>query len=351
MISLRGPKLKIFFGIMAVISLVAGVYFTFFQIRGFEETTATIIDVVADHTGEDITYWPIVEYTVDGITYTGQSDQSGPSYSVGQTTTIYYDPQNPEVFHGSGHSVYFIVVGAVILVVIVVSSIRERKDQKENEEYRKATGHTGYAPHEEGEERELYFLTDLGTPKYGHRIEDGYRRVLYEAKMTKFSLTMPYKFDFTDHEHGITTPHLVGHEEQTQWGSALLDNHNTFDFDGVDVWKHLRQNGISVDTNYTVGEATLVGMKYRILRDGVEIARAEQTSQYPHEDDESQHKVAGALPVRGFFRIWTGEQNLDLLFVTLMAFARTEAADDRGGNYGAILGTIKNKKNAKQYDR
>ncbi len=134
---------------------------------------------------------------------------------------------------------------------------------------------------------------------------------------------------------------MVGHAEETQWGSILLDDHLTFEFDGVDVWKHLKENGISVETSYTAGESTLVGMKYHIFRDGAEVAVAEMTSQYPHEDDAAEHKVASAVPIEGFFRIWTKEQNLDLLFLTIMAFARSKSSDDKGGTIGAKIGTIK----------
>lgn len=111
--------------------------------------------------------------------------------------------------------------------------------------------------------------------------------------MTKFNLTSAREFDFIDHEHGTTTPHLVGHEEESHWDSLLIDNHYTFELDGVDVWKHLKEHGISVDTNFTVGEATAVGKSYRILRDGYEIAR-------------------------------------------------TGASDDKGGSRGALFGTLKN---------
>lgn len=109
------------------------------------------------------------------------------------------------------------------------------------------------------------------------------------------------------------------------------------------MWKHLKQNGVSVDTNYTVGEVTAVGKNYRILRDGAEIARAVQTSQYVHEEDAEAHNVAGAIPIQGFFRVWTREQNLDLVFMTLLAFARSGAGDDKGGNFGAIIGTLERK--------
>ena len=344
MISLRGPKLKLFAGILAAICFVAGVYSTFFHSQGFIKTTATIVDVERDSGTDDAsdTYTPIVSYTVNGKTYTGMLDQASSQYKVGQTIRVLYDPNDPTVVHGgSGMGIYLMVVSAAILAFILFSSVREKQSQKEAQELREQSGRTGYAPSSQGEEREVYFLTDLGTPKYGHRIEDGDRRVLYEAKMTKFTLSAPFGFDFIDHEHGTVTPHLVGHTEDSQWNSLIFDDHHTFELDGVDVWKHLKENGISAETAFDSGSGRLIGMVYRILRDGVEIARAESTSQYPHEEDAAQHKVAGALPVQGFFRIWTREENLELLFLTLMAFARTDASDDKGGNRGALFGTIK----------
>ena len=344
MISLRGPKLKILAAVLAAVALVAGVYTTFFKSRGFVKTTATIIEIERNYGSGDETdtFTPTVEYIVDGKTYTGKLDQSSGSYRVGKTIPVLYDPNDPNVVHGGdGIGVYFIVVGAVILAVVIFSAVKEKQDRERAKELRESRGQTGYAPSVRGGERELYFLTDLGTPKYGHRIEDGSRRVLYEAKMTKFNLASAHEFDFIDHEHGTTTPHLVGHEEESQWDSFLIDNHYTFELDGVDVWKHLKESGVSVDTSFAAGQATVIGKQYRILRDGAEIARAEQTSQYPHEEDAEQHKVASAIPAQGFFRLWTREQNLDLVFMTLVAFARSGASDDKGGNFGAVLGTLK----------
>ena len=69
MFSVRGPKQKIFAGILAAIVLTAGVYMTFFQSRGFVKTMASITDVRLDSTGESTIYYPTVEYTVDGKTY------------------------------------------------------------------------------------------------------------------------------------------------------------------------------------------------------------------------------------------------------------------------------------------
>ena len=344
MVSIRGPKFKIIAALIALACLAAGVYFTFFHSRGFVKTTARIVSVERNigSGDESDTFTPTVEYTVDGVTYTERLDESSSSYKVGKIIPVLYDPKDPSVVHsGSGFGIYLMVVSAAILVIVLLSTIRKKKSLKQLDELRDGRAPAGYLPSVQGEERELYFLTDLGTPKFGHRIEDRSRRVLYEAKMTKFAVTAPFGFDFIDHVWGTTTPHLVGHEEESHWDSLLIGDHNTFELDGVDIWKHLKQNGVSVESSFSGGEGRLIGTSYRILRDGREIARAESTGQYPHEEDAAEHKIAGAIPGQYFYRIWTREQNLDLLFMTLMAFARTGASDAQGGSFGALVGTIK----------
>lgn len=340
--SFRGLKFRFFAGVLAVLCIILGIYLNFFHSRGFVETDAEIVSLIAEEDADgDEVFFPEVKYTANGETYTARLDTSSPSYKVGRTISVRYDPNNPSVVHGGrGFEIYVLVIGVVILAVCIFSAIREKKTQTQLQELRESRGQTSYSPSVQGEERELYFLTDLGTPKYGHRIEDQSRRVLYEAKMTKFTLTQPFGFDFIDHEHGTAVPHLVGHSEETDWDSLLFDNHYTFELDGVDVWKHLERNGVSVQTNYAAGNGRAVGMDYRIFRNGAEIARAESTSQYPHEEDAAQHNVAGKIMAQGFYRIWTREENLDLLFVTLLAFARSGAGDDRGGNFGAVVGTL-----------
>lgn len=118
----------------------------------------------------------------------------------------------------------------------------------------------------------------------------------------------------------------------------MLDNHYTFSFDGEDIWKHLKRNGITVESSLTGMART----EYVIMRDGKQIAVATSSSQNVHEEDEAEKsKLSSLVPVRGFYRIRTTETDLSLLFVTLLAFARSGASDDRGGNFKTILGTAK----------
>ena len=128
MFSAGGPKLKIFAGILALIVLIVGVYMTFFQSRGFVKATAVITDVRMDSTGESTVYYPTVEYTVNGKTYTAELDTASRSYRIGQAISVLYDPGNPSVVHdGSGFGLYLMIAGAVILAVVVFSAIREKQ--------------------------------------------------------------------------------------------------------------------------------------------------------------------------------------------------------------------------------
>ena len=229
MFSVKGPGIKIIAAILAVAALGAGIYFTFFQSAGYVDGTATIISIEEDpdyipdpDTSGDAQYIVTVKYTVDGKEYTRKLDSYSPSYKVGGTVDIKYDPKNPEkISSGFGFGIYLMIAGGVILLIVIFTIVRKRASVKKLKEM---NGDLTFAPSEKGPERTLYFITDMGTPKVGHRIEDKNRKVLYEAKMTKFTVTTPFGFDFIDHEHGKTTPHLIGHAEETDWNMLLIDN-------------------------------------------------------------------------------------------------------------------------------
>ena len=209
--------------------------------------------------------------------------------------------------------------------------------KKDNGSGKSDKSSASYAPSVKGEPRQLYFLTDTGTAKVGHRMEDVNKKVLYEAKVTKFSLVGATGMDFIDHMKGTTTPHQVGHEIETDYHSILIDNHSGFKFDGEDIWKHLKRNGVVIQSSFMSGKP--LWPQYRVLRDGEEIAVLQSSGVHVHEEDAAgDGKLAKMVPARGYFRIQTREKNLDLLFVVAMAFARTSALDGEGGSFGLLFG-------------
>ena len=102
MASIKGPGLKIFVAIIAVIALGFGVYSTFFQSSGYETTTATIVSIKEDpdyipdpDTENDVQYIVTAKYTVDGKEYVEPINSYDPGYKVGGTVEIKYDPSDP----------------------------------------------------------------------------------------------------------------------------------------------------------------------------------------------------------------------------------------------------------------
>ena len=108
MLSFKGPGLKIFAAVLAVIALGVGIYFTFFRSKGYEKTEATIVSVENDpdyipdpDTSNDVKRIVTVKYTVGGKEYTTQLDSDSPSNEMGKTVNIRYDPQDPlQCFEG-----------------------------------------------------------------------------------------------------------------------------------------------------------------------------------------------------------------------------------------------------------
>lgn len=343
MISFKGPGAKIIIAVIAAVTLCIGVWLTFFHSVNFEKTTATIVSIENDpdyvtdpNIVNDERNIVTVRYTVDGREYTRVLDSDSPAYHVGGKVVINYDPEDPAAIHsGSGFGIYAMIAGGGVLLILALFKIKSWAAVKRLKEQ---NGETVYAPSEKGGERELYFISDLGTPRAGHRIEDKNGRVLYEARMTRFTVASPFGFDFIDHEHNKVTPHLVGHAEEIDRDSIIFDNNYTLSFDGKDIWKHLRDSGVTLNSRF--GRAGGIMPSYSICRDGAEIAYAESTSRYVHEEDAEEHRVMSKIPAQGFCRVYTREKNLDLLFTVLLAMARCGASDERGGSHRMIFNTI-----------
>ncbi len=317
--------------VFAILITGLGVHLTFFAAKGFTETTATIARIEEQEDEfrtdpKDKSYIAYVTYTVDGKAYTEALDSYSPGYAVGQELKVKYDPAHPADVRSAskGFGIYMILVGVVLIVVSIVTFLRnlqQRQDVKETNA--RESGVEGPQPlfrpsRQLPEEREVYFLTDQGTAKGTCHMEDQSRGVLYEALCDKFSLVGDSLYTFVDHEHSTRKQHSVGKTlTHASDGFFVLDNHSTFLLDGKDIWKTLHKNGVRIETG-------LDGLKwsYALYRDDVKIARIVNTGRKVHEEDESG--VLSKMPAPGFFRIWTREKELDVIFLTAFAIGRTD---------------------------
>lgn len=322
----RAAGIKILFLIGGLIMIGLGVYFNFFRGKDYVKASAVVVSVREDqhidtenHVQTD--YWPTVRYTVDGKEYTQELDSTVGKDQVGKEIKIKYDPRDPgKVLSDTpAFTLYLLIGGAVVTVGAAFALLKTRsqvKQLREEQPVRSVFGASRRGP----VERRLYFVTDTGTIKGGCHIEDENRRILYEAVCTKFSALSETEYRFVDHVLGSAAVHLAGKTATTSSnGLFVIDNHSTFAFDGVDIWKLLHNNGISIRTGMNGLRFT-----YGIDRDGAEIAFAENVGKYVHEEDEEAHGVLAKTPAPGFFRIRTNEENLDAVFLTLFAIGRTD---------------------------
>lgn len=327
--------------------MLAGLFFVFIGFRGmknareFLPTTAVIrsITEVPGVTEDDATtYEVMVEYTVDGKNYVSDIGDYNKGEEVGSTIDILYNPKDPEGIQRPGTTGWLIpiIIGAVVFIVPILYAIYKKTRREKTAE---ANADIFYAASVKGEERELYFLSDLGTAKIGHHIEDASRKVLYEAKVVKFTLAKPTEMEFIDYQLNRNETHMIGHTIETEYSTILIDNYSTFTFDGEDIWDHLKRYGIRIEAGLMEGKK--LWPQYRIYRDGEEIALLHSSNRFVHEEDVQEGKLKNLLPSSGFYRIFTKEQNLDLLFLVIMALARTNAADETGGSYGILFGNKK----------
>lgn len=126
-----------------IVAIVAGA----FLVRGIGTYTSphtvegVVIDLVAGRsTDGDTTYAPVVEYEVDGFTYTWQSSVSyGGALvpDIGDRRTLVYDPANPA--DAMGRSLILLIIlpavflaGAVIFMAgVVLFSMRSRRRSRQ----------------------------------------------------------------------------------------------------------------------------------------------------------------------------------------------------------------------------
>lgn len=322
MLKMTGKGMTILILIVGLFMIAFGAYIGLFQSHGYVKTTAVVTEVTEDTDGdpEEVTYIPTVSYTVDGKEYIAVLNTSVKENSVGEEIKVRYDPSDPTRVNADspGLVIYLIAVGAALTGFSVYGMLRSKKRVEELSEVQPAalfgasrTGDT---------ERKLYFTTDLGTAKGTCHIEDAERKVLYAAESVKFSLVADSEYAFVDHVLGRRTQHLVGKPVTSSSDSLwVLDNHSTFDFDGRDIWKVLHENGVRIQT-------ALNGIRwtYTIYRDGRQIAYAETCGKYVHEEDEAKKGLIAKTPFKGFYRITTAEENLDVIFLVLFAVGRTD---------------------------
>lgn len=312
---------------LSVVIIALGIMLIFFNnsTKDYLETTGTVKAVNEVAGAEDVTEYEIsFSYTVDGTEYNGEFTLSQ-SYAVNDSITVYYNPSDPSEYANSKGSaliaIIVIAVGAIILVASIIITVANVKKNKEMDNYviddALLEKYRNRALSEQ--EVEYYCMLDGHTFKPGYIVEDRNRRVLYEAKNTKNIPALPREFEFINHYTNTTTKHKVTRPVDTSLDNEVFSNSSYIKFDGVNIWEYLHKAGIRINTDLT---SVFPKIRYEISLAGEPIARVETSSKYVHEEDEEDKKIV--IPVgRYYYRIWTKELDLELLFLAIFAISET----------------------------
>ncbi len=302
---------------VAAIMIAIGVFISMDALKGYNETTATITNIVETGSGDDVTHQVYVNYTVDGVEYTNKEiDAYDSSYAVGKQITILYDPNDPGTIIGKQPLWLFILLfggGALCLAGGVASIVFALRSMKKARQLSKEPD-INDAGREIKEVRKMYFALDRNTHvKLRFTIENEDRQLLYEGKMIKHSLFGPHTYLFSDYVRNQEKEHKVGHVNSAETDSFTVSA--GFKFDGVEMTEYLDANRIEV--KYGVGTKG-VAMACDIFYKGNFIAHAESSSPYVHEEDAAEHKVASAFRLNSyFFQIEGQEDYVDVIFLSL----------------------------------
>lgn len=164
------------------------------------------------------------------------------------------------------------------------------------------------------ENKKYFFNIDKKFLKQGYVLVDENKEVVYTAKMTKFTLLTPFKYEFTNYITNETKEHKVGHTITFSESGLIgfFSRKSSFKLDGKNIWNYLHEMGIRIDSNIST---KVIGMSYTVSLKGNEIAKITMAN-------PSGKKL---IIVSDFsYDIETTEEYLDLAFLTAFAFARTE---------------------------
>ncbi len=317
-----------FFIPLGLILIVMGIIMLINTPAEYRETQGVITNVSSYKDEEDTLYDVDFDYTVDGKTYTGAFSGLKDQPSVGETVTVYYNPEQPESASNTKHtgiiSIVMIAAGAAALVLSTVFSLKAFRKSRELDEKVKASAGTNEVPVVTPIPREqlteYYVSFDGNSLKPGYFVEDKSRKVVYEAPMTKNAAIGNRIFTFTNHVTNETAEHEVGHTATTSYSNEFFSVRSWFRFDGENIWDVLHNRGIRIDTDML---SSLPKFIYTVSLNGRFFATIETSGRFVHEEDAAEHKLN--IPVgKYYYRCWTNENDLDLLFLTVFALSETD---------------------------
>ena len=155
----------------------------------------------------------------------------------------------------------------------------------------------------------------LNTVKQAFFLEDESGNVVYEGKMTKFSLFGASPFELINHKTGKTEEHKIGKTITTESGmtdlTKFMSRKSSFKYDDKKIWDYLHDLGIRIESKPSSGK---IGMTYEVSFEGKEIATISTSSP----------KGKSLITTDMYYDVTCEEKDLDLVFLVAFSIAKTE---------------------------
>ena len=155
----------------------------------------------------------------------------------------------------------------------------------------------------------------LGTIKQAFFLEDENGNVVYEGKMTKFSLFGASPFEFVNHITNKKEEHKVGKTVTIEQGGndliSFMSKRSYFKYDDKKIWDYLHDLGIRIDSKPS---ASKIGMTYEVSFEGKPLATIASSSP----------KGKSLITTDMYYDVTCEEKDLSLVFLVAFSIAKTE---------------------------
>ena len=156
----------------------------------------------------------------------------------------------------------------------------------------------------------------LATIKQAFFLEDENGNMVYEGKMTKFSLFGASPFEMVNHITSKTEEHKIGKTVTIEQNNGIdiidfLSKRSYFKYDGKKIWDYLHDLGIRIDSKLSGNK---VGMTYDITFEGKPLATIATSSP----------KGKSIITTDLYYDVTCEEKDLDLVFLVAFSIAKTE---------------------------
>ena len=152
--------------------------------------------------------------------------------------------------------------------------------------------------------------------KQGSILLDENKEIIYQAKMLKWTLFRPYKFEFVNNITKASEEHMVGHTVTSQLTSGDFTDafsvKSAFKYDGKNIWDYLHELGFRIATHLS-GKG--LGLTYTVTLKGKPFATIATAN---------ANGKQGFITTNACLNVTCDEEDIALAFLVAFSIARTD---------------------------